>query len=120
MAGTEHDRRREVGPRPDIFLTHRLSLRDARGPRRCIMKTMLIVVAGVLSIALAAPPGFAQVVDSCGGGGPKPPSNSRAVAAQTVPPATPPRNTLSPAPAQGKKKTIFMAKGRLTRGSGPS
>jgi hypothetical protein len=80
------------------------------------MKTIPILVAAVLSIALTGALSFAQVVDSCGGGCPKPPSNSRAVAAQAVPLATYPGNTLSATLAKGKKKTILMADGMLTEG----
>src|SRR6266852_5546832 len=73
-------------------------------------------VLGVLALSLSAAPSIAQVVDSCGGGCPTTPKNARAVAAQAVPLATYPGNTLSATLAKGKKKTMLMADGMLTDG----
>ena len=71
-------------------------------------------VLGVLAWSPSVAPSFAQVVDSCGSGCPKPPSNTRAVAAQLVLLATYPGNTLTATLGKSKKKTILTADGMLT------
>src|SRR5437867_619841 len=81
------------------------------------MRTVIVnVVAGVLCLVLMATPTFAA--DSCGGGCPKTPSNSRFVSATTVPLgdyfASP--NVLSATLAKGKSKRVLTAEGLLTDG----
>jgi hypothetical protein len=82
------------------------------------MRAMNVVV-GLLGLALAAP-SLAQVIDSCGGGCPKPPSNSRAVSAEAIPLAAYPGNTLSATLAKGKKKTLLRVDGMITDANGGS
>ncbi len=66
----------------------------------------VVAAATLVFAATLARPAFAQTVDSCGGGCPKPPTNSRAVSADGVPLATYPGNTLNATLAKGKKKTM--------------
>jgi hypothetical protein len=76
-----------------------------------------IAAATLIVAATLACPASAQVVDSCGGGCPKPPKNTRALATHVLLAAYPPGNTLSATLAKGKKKTILMADGMLTDGA---
>ncbi len=82
------------------------------------MRTVINAVVALFFVALASRPVFAA--DSCGGGCPKPPSNSRAVSADGggVLLATYPGNTLSATLAKGKKKTILIADGMLADTTG--
>jgi hypothetical protein len=74
-----------------------------------------VVAAALVFAATLARPASAQLlVDSCGGGCPKPPKTARAVAWQPAHLATYPGNTLSATLAKGAKKTILMADGMLT------
>ena len=74
--------------------------------------------AGLLALTLSAPSSFAA--DSCGGGCPKPPINTRAVSSVFVPLAAFPGNTLSATLAKGTKTRILMADGMLTDGPVPA
>ncbi len=75
----------------------------------------LLLVAGLTPLLLTpfVGSGDATVFDSCGGGCPKPPSNSREVSDNAVSPQQYPGNTLTARLAKGKKKMILVVEGAM-------
>ncbi len=72
------------------------------------------VVVLALSLMMLSAAAFAQSHDSCGGGCPKLPNNTRSVSAEFITLATYPGNTLTATLAKGKKHTVLRATGMMT------
>jgi hypothetical protein len=84
-----------------------------------VPRTIALIIGAAVLFTLARP-ASAFTADSCGGGCPKPPSNTRAVSAEDVILVAYPGNTLTATLAKGKKKTVLMADGMLSDGRGGS